>query len=442
MKIARLAVRNFLGIADVDLRPGHLNVISGGNAQGKTSMLKAIQAAFRGRGLEPADIRIGEDKAEILVELDNGTRVERVITEKEHPVQVWQEKALRPKPQQILDDLVGTAGFGFNPVEFFQADAKEQREILIRAVDVRMTTKDWEAALGDTGRRFLTPDVLAGPALEMLQRMQEKAYDERKAMNAEADHFKKAARVESERIPLGFDPAPYRHDVGDVYRTLHDLEQQLKNRSALAARLDTEKASMDVRDEAIVQAKERLARMEAEQEAAAKHIIELRQNMTAIDVTSIEAKAGELRDRLASFETGRKLAEALDRVGDLEKKAEDAADEAKVLDRAYKRLVKDVPRMILNRANLPIGDVQVKPDGVYLGDRPLRKLSTSEQLRFALDLARAVSGPLKVICLDGAEVLEDATYQAMMQDIGADDEHQYFVTEVTAGALDIRTEGR
>ena len=80
MKITKLHIVNFLKLKDVEMNPSKTNVIVGKNKQGKTSIIKALQAAFDGK-LDPSAIHVGADKAEITVELDEVT-IRRSLTEK------------------------------------------------------------------------------------------------------------------------------------------------------------------------------------------------------------------------------------------------------------------------------------------------------------------------------------------------------------------------
>ena len=45
-KIKRLVIRNALGIEEKVINAGNVNIISGGNAKGKTSILEVIEKAL------------------------------------------------------------------------------------------------------------------------------------------------------------------------------------------------------------------------------------------------------------------------------------------------------------------------------------------------------------------------------------------------------------
>jgi len=76
MKITSLSIRNFLGISQLKSGSlGKMNIVVGDNGTGKSSVLKAIQEAFRSSGVTPDLIRVGADKAEILIEIDENFSV-------------------------------------------------------------------------------------------------------------------------------------------------------------------------------------------------------------------------------------------------------------------------------------------------------------------------------------------------------------------------------
>ena len=74
MKITKIHIINFLKLKDVEFNPSKTSVIVGRNKMGKTSILKAIRAAFDGK-IDESSIRIGENKAEIVIDLDDRTLV-------------------------------------------------------------------------------------------------------------------------------------------------------------------------------------------------------------------------------------------------------------------------------------------------------------------------------------------------------------------------------
>src|SRR4030065_623583 len=126
MKIARFSIKNFLGIKEANISPGEITIFAGKNGMGKTSILKAIKAAFKGTSI--SEIHQGTERAELVVELDD-IKVTRVQTKKTSEVTVkTKEGFTRPAPQKFLDGLLGD--YAFNPLEFLLAEKKEERGLI------------------------------------------------------------------------------------------------------------------------------------------------------------------------------------------------------------------------------------------------------------------------------------------------------------------------
>jgi ABC-type branched-subunit amino acid transport system ATPase component len=117
-----------------------------------------------------------------------------------------------------------------------------------------------------------------------------------------------------------------------------------------------------------------------------------------------------------------------------------AGAEALHLDHIVKMLAAK-PAELVKNADLPIKDLGIDETGsITISGRPVKSLSTSEQIRLALDIARAVSGELKIICLDGFESIVGEAREELMKQINADS-YQYFITESAVGEVEISKAG-
>jgi exonuclease SbcC len=70
---------------------------------------------------------------------------------------------------------------------------------------------------------------------------------------------------------------------------------------------------------------------------------------------------------------------------------------------------------------------------------PIRNLSTSRQIKLALDIARATASELKLICVDRWESLDKEQRAIFLKEIN-NDGFQYFLSQVTSGDLKITSE--
>jgi hypothetical protein len=82
---------------------------------------------------------------------------------------------------------------------------------------------------------------------------------------------------------------------------------------------------------------------------------------------------------------------------------------------------------LLNK--LPINGIQVKDSEIYFNDVPFDRLNTATKVKIAVDIARLRAGTLKMICVDGIEVLDTDTFDEFRKQCLAS-ELQLIVTKV------------
>lgn len=189
MTITRIVIKNFRGIEflDTSVDPGGV-VARGRCGSGKTSVLRAVQAALGAQDIGPDAIRIGADKAEILVDLDD-LSVRRAITAKNSTLSVMKGEFKAPKPQAYLAELLGTSPL--DPMDLLTLKAKDRRKKILEALPVTLTIeqlrKYWAKCPDDY--------PVAGHGLEVLEVLRKKFYDRRTIANkAELDATAEADR--------------------------------------------------------------------------------------------------------------------------------------------------------------------------------------------------------------------------------------------------------
>jgi len=93
---------------------------------------------------------------------------------------------------------------------------------------------------------------------------------------------------------------------------------------------------------------------------------------------------------------------------------------------------------IIASMQLPVEGLGIDNDGnITVHQRPIKNLSTAEQLDLAIDIARATAGELKIICIDKFESLDYEAQERFMEKT-KDDQFTYVVTKVTGGDLKIK----
>ncbi|MFA4845648.1 MAG: AAA family ATPase, partial [Patescibacteria group bacterium] len=162
MRIVGFQSENFKKLRVVDITPdANAVLLTGGNEQGKTSLLDGIESVLEGEKVlkrTPKPIRDGEERAFNIVALgepsydEHGNEVEcrptlkatRTFTAKGSYLKVENiEGAQYKSPQAILDKLVGD--LTFDPLAFSNLKDKEQLETLLKLVQIPLDLDEWAA---------------------------------------------------------------------------------------------------------------------------------------------------------------------------------------------------------------------------------------------------------------------------------------------------------
>lgn len=478
MKIKRISIKNFIGIEEMNLEPGKINLISGFNGKGKTTILEALEKVFTNNDRRPRVIRDGADKSVIFVETDDGYSLRRSVTEKSNSLTVTKDGFAAKAPQRFLQGLIGQ--FSFNPVDFLTKSEKEQTAILLAAAPLTVTMEDVEQWTGER------PPVDTGQhGLQVCKDLHSMYYEKRRDQNATVKAIK--GEVEAIQVPDGFDPEVYR---GIKLRDLYDEMEDARGNNSLIelAKVSLDKVQAD-REKTIslaeaerinIDEREKTAKEKARREGEAK-IAEIKAKITELQaqqvvaetamvdkIAVISAKKTELLDavnakekaeleathavevsattvlkekqpidtapmeaRVQEFEEKQHLVKDFDRRLAAVGRLEDAERTAKHLDQVVKTLAVK-PGELITQANLPVQGLGIDDKGnVTINGRPIKSLSTAEQIKVSLEIAKATAGQLQLICIDGFEAIVGEAREELLRQI-AQDEYQYFITEASA----------
>ena len=476
MKILKLTIRDFLGIKEAVIAPGKITVLAGKNGQGKTSILKAIEALFKGAPLSV--VHQGTERAEIIAEMED-IRVSRVWTHKTTSVAVKDARGfVRPAPQGYLDGLFGN--FAFNPLAFLLAEKKQRREILLKAMDVTATK---EAIVADAGEDVPLPP--SGPALEMYGEAHKFFYSRRTEVNRRLKQKRAAAEEVLKKLPEGYKPVEGIEEAATANRQLISaveaefagleadrkaaeraadtrtrltdeipgLEKQHKTLMATVEAIKETSTSIDEAEKVVADLEEELAAAKGKVELI-RHAV-LRRSTLLGDASRVATQIKSNKETLAALpgEFDRALLDAAhvnmvelnaeesrievelarQRIWNehvvLRTEAEDAENEAINLSALVERFGSDLPAKALREAKLPVEGLAIAGDDVTVGGILIDQLSAEEQMRVTLSIARAMAKELPLVCVDGVERLDDEHFAEFTKQ-AASDGFQYFVTRV------------
>lgn len=414
MKIVKISIHNFLKLKDVEMNPTSTNVIVGKNKQGKTSILKAIKAAFTGDA-DSTSIRIGESKAEITLEMED-LNIKRTITEKGNYLDISNKEGMKmPAPQKYLDGILGT--FSFNPVEFFEKKPVDRKKYLLNALKLTITQDELAQY---TGEKLTGLDYENTHALEVVEYARKWYYEKRTIANSEVTKKEKALQDLTASIPEGFNAKDVSEDQIEKLRGAiqHDEQEAIKFEANNTAIHKLEGDEVEIKLEI-----ERLNKklVAVQDEILAKHEIKF----DVSDPMALQAA----RDTLKNLEGQRETVFTAKRAEEVRGELTVAMEDASKLDKIVKNLTKEVPEDLIRKAKLPVEGLTISGDELLIGGVNIDNLSSSEQLKFGLQVVRALNGDFKVICVDGIETLDKESFEFFLKEIEGDS-YQYFVTRV------------
>lgn len=413
--IQKLSIRNFLGIKQVEITPdGKLNVITGTNGSGKTSILKAIEAAFKGRiGKDVKTVHIGEDKAEILVELDNMV-IEKTITNSGNKTKITKDGMVVPKPQDFLDGIIGD--FSFNPIEFANLKESQKTEYLLKLLNINITQSEIEQILGvKLEKQF---DSIG---LKLIDEVHSYLYEKRKEVNLQRTTLDKYINESLDKlVVVNFNENEYNNIVQEKNELYNAKQQQSVNRTNHQHKLQ----KLDNINQQIEELKKKLALLEDEKTGLTVEI----QNF-ADDITDYESKLNEIDALLNVMIEQKSKFEQRKSIENESTKLHELTAKHKRLDELTNMCATGIREKIMREAKLPINGLSYVDGNFLIDGKNFDNLSGRERLVVSLQIAKSLNKDFKIICIDGAEALDKEAFEELKNEINKE-EYQYFITNV------------
>lgn len=377
MKIIRLEAENVKRLKAVTINPdGTLQVVTGRNAQGKSSVLDAIWLALGGGAAArntPRPVRDGEKTAHVTLNLGDLTVTRTWDTRGKTSLKVTApDGAAYKSPQTLLDQLVGK--LSFDPLEFTRLSAREQRAALLDLLDLDFTDADKErerlySLRLETGRRAHGYGDL--PKLEEGAPLLEESASSLVAQIGaaqEANRLRDKYFLEEERLTRA---------VMDASKALREAQERLD-----AAR--------------------KAERVHAELGAPpAVDFAPLREKLNAIEAHNAEARANQKlqADRAAQAELREQYTEFTHQIEAIDQKKADA----------------------LAAAKMPVDGLGFDDQGVTYQGLPFAQASSAEQIRVSLAMAMALNPTLRVVRIMDGSLLDADSMQALAEQAAAND---------------------
>lgn len=374
-RIISFEAENFKRLKAVRIDPDtNTVVIAGRNAQGKSSVLDAIQSALAGKAgakIAKRAIRDGETKARVVVTLDDLV-IERKWTASGTTLTVSPREgnAKLNSPQAVLDRLTGA--LSFDPLEFAESDPKAQVETLI--------------------------DLIGRERFDALAAERKSAYENRTEINRDVRRFQ--AEVDKRSEARQVEPV----DIS----ALVEVREQVRRKADLREEWEAQQATIE--------------RAQARQAEIAE-----------IAATLPDGDYEALTEEIQTADTRNRSAQTWI---DLQA-AREALARAEAVSAKHTALIESVDEQrakLISDADLPVDGLTFDDDGVQYNGIPFEQSSAAERLKVSTAMAMALNPELKVICIRDASLLDDESKLALIEMAKAHDYQIWY--EVVASSVD------
>jgi len=396
MNVTQLTINDVKRISAVVINPttGEPVILTGDNAQGKSSVLDALELALTNRGLEDP-IKHGRASGKVTVTMSDGHVIERKLTRSGDTLVVTGPDGVRmPKAQTFLNSLIGN--YAFDPLAFTHLKPKEQVEALKIAAGLDFSKLDAErqeafSIRTDVGRRGkeakarleAIPEPLPGTPTE--EQSAAALMAELQRLEKAADHLLVAKRQVKEAM----------EKEESALREIERIKEMLK-----AAEAHQATCAHMIDDMQKVLAAAQSSAPTEDQLAAARAAVE------QIDKTNAAVREGiQYRALLTETES-------------LRKEYVELTSQIEQIDRDKQERIK--------KADLPIDGLELTDDGVMFNGCLFAQLSTAEQIRISTIVAMAQNPTLKIVMVREGALVNRANL-AMMAELAASRGYQLWI---------------
>jgi len=407
MRIIKLQSSNIKRLKAIEIVPkDNVVIISGKNEQGKSSALDSIELALKATNFKkpgrqmPRPIRDGQDKAQVVLELDEYTVTRNWTANDKTYLKVEnREGASFKSPQALIDSFLGD--LSFDPLEFARLRPADQKETLVRLVDTDIDLRELE----EQKKQLYEDRTLKGRELK----------------NAQA-HIDETLSADTDGLP------DKEISVSGLSAQLMDAAQKNNLRNAQLATIfnweqDIEETLSDI------------AGYERDLKTAQAELVHYRKQLTQsqsdiksmphIDPVPIQKKIGDAEHTNAQIRFRDQHQHSIKQAADFQFQYDTLSKKIEKLDLAKSNA--------LSTAKMPILGLGVDDDGITFNGKPFSQIGSANQLKVSLAIAMAMNPTLKVIRISDGSLL-DADNKKIIEQMAKEHDYQCWIEEVESGA--------
>lgn len=396
MKVKRLFIRNIMGVAEIEVMPNRVTLISGKNATGKTSIMSAI-ASIIGGGHDASLLRKGEEGGEAVIVFDDGLEIEKTITENNSKLAVSKDGMSMKSPAKYVKELFGS---GFNPVSFLNMNERGRIDEILKNAPISM---DVSAIEDITGGIVDGIDYMEHP-LKVIDKIRTSLYDSRTGFNRVVSDAEKTKR-EMRNAIVDVDPSVTK-EIEEKREELSRVEESISY---------AEQEYYENRESVNAEEQEEIDNIKAKYAG----IKESMRNKHDEIVRSMQETKQAIRGELFALANQENLLKQQEHtrkyIDDLEKKIQTNNAESLRLSAAIDKLDRYKASLVAD-INIAGHTVNISDGKLLIDDIPYEKLNTAAKVSIAMSIAEANMGEARLAVIDGAECLDSDSLSAIAKE--------------------------
>lgn len=449
MNITKIKIKNLFGISEYEA-DGSSVELAGKNGAGKTSVIDAIRYALTNKSDRKYIVRRGETEGEILIETDNGLRINRKArTTQADYKSVKKDGREVGSPESFLRDIF--TPLQLNPVEFISLPEKQQNAIILDMIEYpwdMQKIKEWFGEIPS----WVNYDQNILAVLNDIQSENGEYFQNRQDINREMRNKRAFIEEIAQAIPAGYEVEKWeKASAGPVYQKIERIrkenEEIQKAKSLLELRdnkvrkfeADREIAKTSLAREIgarRTQIENEITRMEDQirnLKAEKKSLAEKMADKTAVIEEQFKAAVAkydaeveayaeyrdkepqstkELEEEATMIENMKAHVNEYRRMQGLQRDVEILKEESDLLTERIEK-ARSLPGEILETAKIPIAGLTIKDGVPLINGLPVSNLSDGEKLDLCIDVAIQKPNGLQIILIDGVEKLSTPVREAL-----------------------------
>lgn len=449
MNITKIKIKNLFGISEYEA-DGSSVELAGKNGAGKTSVIDAIRYALTNKSDRKYIVRRGETEGEILIETDNGLRINRKArTTQADYKSVKKDGREVGSPESFLRDIF--TPLQLNPVEFISLPEKQQNAIILDMIEYpwdMQKIKEWFGEIPS----WVNYDQNILAVLNDIQSENGEYFQNRQDINREMRNKRAFVEEIAQTIPAGYEVEKWeKASAGPVYQKIERIrkenEEIQKAKSLLELRdnkvrkfeADREIAKTSLAREIgarrtqieneITRMEDQIRNLKAEKDSLAEKMADKtavieEQYKAAVAKYDAEVEAyaeyrdkepqstKELEEEAAMIENMKAHVNEYRRMQGLQSDVEILKEESDLLTARIEK-ARSLPGEILETAKIPIAGLTIKDGVPLINGLPVSNLSDGEKLDLCIDVAIQKPNGLQIILIDGVEKLSTPVREAL-----------------------------